>query len=160
MSSKILVKALEMVDEVLKSQCEQFASSGIYSLREMMQVIPCPIEYGDRDERHHDLAPHRLGNLRTSLDSVLFQSDTYPPPPPPARARGGVSLPDDCLCVFSVDACIKETFTSDSILCPKCGPLPLEFLAPDLVRPRPRPSPSPSPISSPSPSPSPSPAYP
>lgn len=128
MSSKILVKALEIVDEVLKSQCEQFATSGIFSLRDMMQVIPCPIEYGDRDERHHDLTLDRLGNLVTSLDSVL---DTHPPPPPP---QAGVSLPHDCLCVFSVDACIKETFTSDSIVCPKCGPLTLEFLAPDLVR--------------------------
>ena len=38
MSAKILVKALEIVDEVLKSQCEQFASTGIYSHNDMMQV--------------------------------------------------------------------------------------------------------------------------
>ena len=38
MSSKILVKALEIVDEVLKNHCEQFALNGIYSCSEMMQV--------------------------------------------------------------------------------------------------------------------------
>ncbi len=40
MSSKILVKALEIVDEVLKNHCEQFALTGIYSIGDMMQVQP------------------------------------------------------------------------------------------------------------------------
>jgi hypothetical protein len=44
-----------------------------------------------------------------------------------------VELPDECLCVFSVEACIKATFTADALLCPKCGPLDIKFLAPDLV---------------------------
>lgn len=135
MSAKILVKALEIVDEVLKSQCEQFAATGIYSHNDMMQVIPCPIEYGDIDERYHDLPNMHLGNLNIE-DSVLYHqsyssqscSEQAPPPEP-----GHLQLPHECLCVFNVEACIKATFTSDAIICPKCGPLNLEFLAPDLV---------------------------
>lgn len=127
-SSRILVKALEIVDEVLKSHCEHFAMTGIYSVTDMMQVIPCPLEYGDRDERHHDL-PHvnQLGNLGNSLSVSQSYEELAPPP------FQHVELPRDCICVFPVDACIKATFNSDEIVCPKCGSLELKYLAPDLV---------------------------
>ena len=129
MSSKILVKALEIVDEVLKSHCEHLATTGIYSLNDMLHVVPCPLEYGDRDERHHDMPGRTLGNLigsfgaSISLDSAVGEAHRDLP-----------QLPHDCTCVFSVDALIKASLTSDVVVCPKCGPLELEFLAPDLVR--------------------------
>lgn len=131
MSAKILIKALEIVDEVLKSQCEQFAVTGIYTHGDMMQVIPCPLEYGDTDERYHDMPNAQLGNLNPD-DDVLFHRSYREEAPPPGPSQ--VQLPHECLCVFPVEACVKATFTSDAIVCPKCGPLDLEFLAPDLVR--------------------------
>ena len=60
---------------------------------------------------------------------MLYQRDEQATPPELSQ----VQLPDDCLCVYSVEDCIKATFTSDAIVCPKCGPLDLQFLAPDLV---------------------------
>ena len=52
MSAKILVKALEIVDEVLKSQCEQFATTGIYSHNDMMQVFGEGGREGGREGEH------------------------------------------------------------------------------------------------------------
>lgn len=132
MSSKILVKALEIVDEVLQSHCEHLAMTGIYSPRDILHVVPCPIEYGDRDERHHQMESVSLGNLTGSFGSppsLGGRAEEVRDPPPSTQPK----LPHDCICVFTVDALIKATFTSDVIVCPKCGPLDLEFLTPDLV---------------------------
>lgn len=95
-----------------------------------LQVIPCPLEYGDTDERYHDLPNAQLGNLNPE-DSVLYQRSYSEQDTPPELAQ--VQLPHECLCVFNVADCIEATFTSDVIVCPKCGPLDLEFIAPDLV---------------------------
>ena len=91
-----------------------------------LQVIPCPIEYGDADERHHEFPNSPLGNLSNSV-GMSFSYEDPPPAPKP------VNLPHECICVFPVETCIRETFKSDVIVCPKCGPLELEHLAPDLV---------------------------
>ena len=120
-SGRILVKALEIVDEVLKSHCEHFAITGIYSLNDMIHIIPCPIHYGDNDERYFpDLEDESYyTNSLTVEDEVPQKKD--------------VALPKDCICVFTIDACIRQTFKSSVIECPRCGPLGLEYLAPDLV---------------------------
>lgn len=138
-SSQLLVKALEIVDEVLKSHCEQFASTGIYSLNDMLHVIPCPIEYGDRDERVHDLPT--VAGLGGMIDDNDYDDDNVlntlerrrEEEDEEKRSPSPVQLPDDCICVFTIDACIQSTLTSDMIRCPKCGPLDLQSLAPDLV---------------------------
>ena len=126
-SSMILVKALEIIDEVLKSHCEQFAITGIYSLNDMIHVIPCPLCYGDNDERQHEPPERqRLGNLYDSIDDSF--NDFHK-----SITQDQVQFPQDCICVFTIDNCIRKTFTYDVIVCPKCGPLEIEFLAPDLV---------------------------
>ena len=128
-SSQLLVKALEIVDEVLKSHCEQFAVMGIYSNSNLLHVIPCPIEYGDVDERVQNL-PFGSGLREMSGDHVndVLGADDACAPPTSSR------LLEDSLCVFTIDTCIESTLVSDVIVCPKCGPLELQALAPDLVR--------------------------
>ncbi len=143
-SSKILVKALEIVDEILKNHCEHLASTGIYSLNDLIHVVPCPIDYGDRDlrPRNHSLFQH--GNIGSMLNSGShFEVERRREEEEGGReGEGGgggleveqVRLPEECICVFTIENCIRHTFTSDEIVCPKCGPLELEYLAPDLVR--------------------------
>lgn len=139
-SSQLLVKALEIVDEVLKSHCEQFAVMGIYSLSDMLHVIPCPLEYGDVDERFHSFpvnsgpqsmingTSHDIGDILQRQDGETEDGASGNVEP------ASVRLPDECICVFTINACIQNTLVSDAIICPKCGPLDLQSLAPDLVR--------------------------
>ena len=153
LSAKILAKALEIVDEVLKNHCEHLALTGIYSLNDMLHVIPCAICYGDRDERPRDdddndsMDPLDLVHPQEAIIPHLIQNGVHlPQAEPPAglredhthhlhRDEPGMedSLKEDAIHVFTVDACIKETFTADFVLCPKHGPLDIQYLAPDLV---------------------------
>ena len=50
-SVRLLAKALEMFDEVLQNHCHNMAEQGIYSISEMLHLVPCPICTGDKDAR-------------------------------------------------------------------------------------------------------------
>ena len=138
-SSQLLVKALEIVDEVLKSHCEQFGSMGIYSLRDMLHVIPCPLEYGDIDKRVYDL-PVNVGLMNMTEGNIGDIDDVInllPEEKGLGDAHGSAKptprLPYECICVFTIKTCIQRSLGSEAITCPKCGPLDLQSLAPDLL---------------------------
>ena len=154
LSAKILSKALEIIDEVLKNHCEHLAATGIYSLNDMLHVIPCAICYGDRDERPQEdddnnlddslvihpqgaLIPHLLQNgvhlpqQKHGSGATVDEHDRSHPAPIEASITD--SLKGDAIHVFTVDMCIKQTFTADFVLCPRHGPLEIQYLAPDLV---------------------------
>ncbi len=59
LSARILAKALEIVDEVVKSHCEYLCTSGIYSHSDIAHVIPCPMCFGDEDCRKQQLNQQR-----------------------------------------------------------------------------------------------------
>jgi hypothetical protein len=155
LSAKILAKALEIIDEVLKNHCEHLASTGIYSLNDMLHVVPCAICYGDRDERPQedtddldDLDDSLIFHPQGALVPQLLQNgvhlsqqrrgfgasvDERDRSHPPIESSVTDSLKDDAIHVFTVDMCIKQTFTADFVLCPKHGPMEIQYLAPDLV---------------------------
>ena len=154
LSAKILAKALEIIDEVLKNHCEHLAVTGIYTLNDMLHVIPCAICYGDRDERpqdddniddslinsesvhpHEALLPHLLQNgVHLSQRHGLGEAvDVHDRSYPTVESSLTDSLRGDAIHVFTVDVCIKQTFTADYVLCPKHGAMEIQYLAPDLV---------------------------
>ena len=155
LSAKLLAKALEIIDEVVKNHCEHLTTTGIYSLNDMRHVIPCPLCYGDEDQREQ---PHRPGSLEDSVYSInpleslrpgltalrggnlipnhvsLDHSQGELEASTASQAETRCSLPDGSIWVFTAESCIEQTFSSDVVLCPKHGPLEIECLAPDLVR--------------------------
>lgn len=148
LSAKILAKALEIVDEVLKNHCEHLAVTGIYSLNDMLHVIPCAICYGDHDERPQNddiedsvdlihpqeaIIPHLIQNRVGHLSQAAEVAEEHDHGALIAGCNETDSLKGDAIHVFTVDMCIKQTFTADFVLCPKHGPLEIQYLAPDLV---------------------------
>ncbi len=160
LSARILAKALEIVDEVVKSHCEHLCTSGIYSHSDMAHVIPCPLCYGDKDCRgQHTQTPHIEYD-----DDITTSDDYYPSDPTAALVPGrllniGRDMVDDdeppvfepvepvepeeevdpttlpgSIFVMTVESIIKETFSSDVVCCPAHKKLEIEHLAPDLVR--------------------------
>lgn len=151
LSAKLLTKALEIIDEVVKNHCEHLTTTGIYSLNDMRHVIPCPLCYGDEDQREH-LIQHRVGPLEDSLVGINPMESLNPgltalgvghvnldhqqgelDASTASQAESTCDLPDGSIWVFTVESCIEQTFSSDLIKCPKHGPLEIECLAPDLV---------------------------
>ena len=124
-SAKLLAKALEMIDEVLKGHCEQLAENGIYTIGDMIHVVPCPICFGEKDCRE------TLGKQRKSqyqrLSTRLRTMSVAKPQAINTR------LGKDVIIVFSIDQCIRSSMTSNYIQCPKCKDIALEFLVPDIV---------------------------
>ena len=148
LSAKVLAKALEIVDEVLKNHCEHLTVTGIYSLNDMLHVIPCAICYGDRDERPQNddtedsldfihpqeaIVPHLIQNRVDYLSKAAEVAVELDHGALIAGCNETDLLKGDAIHVFTVDMCIKQTFTADFILCPKHGPLEIQYLAPDLV---------------------------
>ena len=150
-SAKILTKALEMIDEVLKNHCEHLANAGIYAVNDLLHVVPCPLCYGDTDNRHTD---HEtlMDSLEDTLDVPLMsidpalmalRGDETPPAMEDSTEvqqrplENGILTPtidqQDSVYVFTVDDCIKQTFISDYIDCPVHGKLESQYLVPDLV---------------------------
>ncbi len=148
-SNHILVKALEILDEVLKSLSEPFALTGIYTQRDMLHVVPCPLEYGDKDCRPTNEPTDSVYGLRAFLisegawpgvddeDDVLYAQRSFRE----GENNNGGNLeapqeplpPGDTICVFTIDYLIQMTLGADEVTCPKCGQLDLVALAPDLV---------------------------
>ena len=134
MSAKILTKALEIIDEVLKNHCEHLAMTGIYTINDMLHVIPCPLCFGDNDTRGTYQHSHVYPAVQHPPDVQDNQSEDLPldpVEPPPTDARKSPEL--NSIYVFTVDECIMKTFTSDNIECPEHGKLGFQHLAPDLV---------------------------
>ena len=150
-SAKILTKALEIIDEVLKNHCEHLASTGIYAVNDLLHVIPCPLCYGDTDNRHTD---HEtlMDSLEDTLDiplisinpalvalhgdeALLAMEDSAEMQQRPLENGSLTPTVDqqNSIYVFTVDDCIKQTFISDYIECPTHGQLASQYLVPDLV---------------------------
>ena len=145
MSSKLLGKALEIVDEVLKGHCEMLTDDGIYTMDAMSHVIPCPICFGDRDNRP-PLAPHLRpansppefrGRVTSDPHYHRFQQVRRPmrhQVTTPAHHSPSLSRPPvGSIVVFPVDQCIRASLSGKYIFCPEHGHLDLERLAPDIV---------------------------
>lgn len=130
LSAKLLAKALEIVDEVLKNHSEHLAINGIYTVNDMLQLIPCPICYGDTDHRMPPITERAAGSRTSTFLSL----------PPTVRCRAqheplsqSVVVEAPKLYTFTVDECIKEASMSDCMRCPKHGSLEICYLAPDIV---------------------------
>ncbi len=156
LSARILAKALEIVDEVVKSHCEHLCTSGIYSHSDMAHVIPCPMCYGDKDCRGHTQAPHTLPEDEDDITvSDYYGHDTMTALAPGTFAEGMIEEGDPVfepvepvepeeevdpttlpgsIFVMTVESIIKETFSSDVVRCPVHKKLEIEHIAPDLVR--------------------------
>ena len=142
--AKLLAKILELIDEILKNHCEHLAMNGIYTVSDMLHLLPCPLCYGDSDHRtvvggdetdgkKAETTPRSLRraattqqkNVRNRPDRALSRSVNLP------------TVADDranALYAFRVDECIEQTVVSDSMSCPRHGQLEIAHLAPDIVR--------------------------
>ena len=128
---KLLSKALEMIDEVLKGHYEKLAENGIYTVGEMLHIVPCPLCFGEIDTRsprsdHKRFANHPKLAQRIRTASVSRLSSTR-------QKSIHQHLGEDVLIVFSIDQCIRSSMNVDYIECPKHGDLQLEYLVPDIV---------------------------
>ena len=130
LSAKLLAKALEIVDEVLKNHSKPLAMNGIYTVRDMLHLIPCPICYGDTDQRV------------SSVSSPVGTRNAHPFQSLPAERkrrirnephRSGTLVESQNLYSFNVDECIMQASLSDCINCPRHGNLEICYLAPDVV---------------------------
>ncbi len=140
-SSKLLAKSLEIIDEVLRGYSIDLAEDGIYTLSKMFHVVPCPICFGDIDKRPREIpvlqrtisgnamSRPRLGSAaRCPFKSMrlnrLSSSDSF----------DGGSVSDPAIVVFSIDQCIEVAGSGmEYIECPNHGNIGLNHLAPDLV---------------------------
>ena len=143
-STKLLAKALEILDEVLKGHCEPLAEDGIYSMNEMCHVVPCPICFGDKDNRIRrpqsvimkgdqalrSLHPRLASRLRSRASSVQNR-----PIENPLQGTSGPVKKCDIIVVFAIDQCIQRSTESEFIICPAHDnkEISLECLVPDIV---------------------------
>ena len=142
LSTKILAKALEVIDEVIKSRCENLAIMGIYSPSEMLHLIPCPLCLGDEDNRkkfEERLNRERMNNALLDGGEEIEQSQPAVEPPAkqetptvPDTATGPV-FKDGVTFAFTVAEVIQRTFGFDHVLCPGHKKLNIVHVAPDLV---------------------------
>lgn len=138
-SSKLLAKGLEIIDEVLRGYSSDFAEDGIFSLRNMFHVIPCPICFGDKDNRpprHPSIRRTQSENYRPRLGTSarqVFQMKRVNRLSSTPEMESGRSLGSDII-VFSIDQCIEAAVGGvDYINCPTHGDLKLKCLTPDIV---------------------------
>ena len=71
LSAKLLTKALEIIDEVLKNHCEHLSDTGIYSLNDILHVVPCPLCYGDERPHGEEAGGGGVLELEASLDRMV-----------------------------------------------------------------------------------------
>ena len=141
-SAKLMAKVLELVDEILKNHCEHLAMNGIYTINDMLHLVPCPLCYGDEDHRtpqiarvEHQTEPARDRHTMAAIRrrAVTIQRER-------AISKSVAVMEDTTgasprLHAFRVDECIQQTLVSDSMSCPKHGQLEIVHLAPDIVSP-------------------------
>ena len=141
-SAKLLAKALELVDEILKNHCEHLAMNGIYTINDMLHLVPCPLCYGDEDHRvqlaseqegQQEVEPgiRKQGFFTTQPRRMSGRQES---PIPRSVAVPKPSAPQK-LYTFRVDECINQTLVSDCMSCPEHGKLQISLLAPDIVSP-------------------------
>ena len=131
LSAKVLAKALEIVDEVLKNHSEHLAINGIYTVNDMLQLIPCPICYGDTDHRVQPITERVVGLRSSTFLSLQPRVHCRAQHEPLSQSIVVMEAPK--LYTFTVDECIKEASVSDCMRCPKHGGLEIRYLAPDIV---------------------------
>lgn len=132
-SAKLLTKALEMIDGVLRGYSNDFSEDGIYSLSRLFHITPCPVCFGDADNRPKDVIPKLrcTSDLRRPrLGSVARQAfQSFQNRRSQDSCDGGRNI-----VVFSLDQCIEAiTNGVDFIECPVHGVLKLDYLTPDIV---------------------------
>ena len=142
-SAKLMAKALELVDEILKNHCEHLTMNGIYTVNDMLHLVPCPLCYGDEDHRAQRSAgePQRVGtSVRKNQHFSTAQRPRLDRRPERALSKSvavskfDASAPQK-LHTFRVDECIQQTLVSDCMSCPRHGQLEIALLAPDIVSP-------------------------
>ena len=132
-SSKLLVKGLEIVDEVLRGNSTDLAEDGLYTLSQMCHVIPCPLCFGDKDNRPRHPPLHRAQSepMRPRLGTAarqVFQNVKM------NRLQSDPDHRDGDIVVFSIDQCIEMAISgAEYIECPNHGSLKLEYVSPDIV---------------------------
>ena len=132
MSTKILAKALEIVDEVLKNHCEHLATTGIYTVSDMLHVIPCPLCFGDEDNRPVT-QEEDAWKIPQDQEDAIGRTPSPPLLPPMGVTNLAPAPKKEPIFVVTVDQCIKQTFVADYIECPVHEKLEFQYLAPDLV---------------------------
>lgn len=137
-SAKLLAKALELVDEILKNHCEHLAMNGIYTVNDMLHLVPCPLCYGDEDCREPHTAEGKEGKQvePQNREQQFYTQQTRRHTENPISQSVVVlttQAPSTTLYTFRVDECIQQTLVSDNMQCPKHGNLKISFLAPDIV---------------------------
>ena len=142
MSAKLLGKALEIVDEVLKGHCDMLTDDGIYTMDAMNHVVPCPICFGDKDNRpplppHHPArrSPEQRGRTTSESHHYRFQQAAQRQriTTPIKHSPSSRKPPLGSIVVFPVDQCIKASLLGRFVHCPAHNHLDLERLTPDLV---------------------------
>ena len=138
-SAKLLAKGLEMIDEVLKGHCENLAENGIYTVGDMLHVVPCPICFGEKDHRMLTKdglrgVPHpQLAMRIRAMSSARQLSTDIEGPVKKEKKLKKKSSSSNSLIVFSIDQCIRASMTGPYIECPFCKEIELEHLVPDIV---------------------------
>ena len=143
MSAKLLAKALEIIDEVLKNHCEHLALNGIYTTDDMLHLIPCPICYGDADHRLQCNSTSEGIKRQSETRFMSLQSRANRSVQVDARVHsmseqreihhGALKQSSDNIFTFRVDECIMEILKSHYMKCPRHGKLETILLAPDIV---------------------------
>ena len=142
MSTKLLAKALEIVDEVLKGHCDMLTDDGIYTMDAMNHVVPCPICFGDKDNRpplppYHPegRSPEQRSRVTSESHHHRFQqaAQRQRVTTPTKRSPLSRKPPIGSIVVFPVDQCIKASLSGKFIYCPTHNHLNIERLTPDLV---------------------------
>lgn len=128
LSSKILAKALEVIDEVIKSRCENLAVMGIYSPSDMVHLIPCPLCFGDEDNRDSPDDEERVEQSQSTIVPLVEEGG-----PAESVAAGGPVFKPGVTFTFTVAEVIQRTFSSDNVFCPGHKKLKIIHIAPDLV---------------------------
>ena len=152
-SAKLMAKILELIDEILKNHCEHLAMGGIYTINDMLQLVPCPLCYGDQDnrtietpgiteregdaEREGDTERAMSPRMRRNISTMQWRSQVQTRQER-ALSKSMVCMPvrapdSEALHTFRVDEVIQQTLVSDCIVCPTHGELEIAHLAPDIV---------------------------
>jgi GTPase SAR1 family protein len=128
-SAKLLAKGLEMIDEVLKGHCETLSENGIYTIGDMLHIVPCPLCFGDVDYRSASWNHAPMNQHPSLAHRIKIMSDKKPLTIDQVHKLKASNV----AIVFSIDQCIRASMTRSYIECPICKDLELEYLVPDII---------------------------